>query len=410
MSWRDDLQRGSVNGIDVVFASDEAAYGRRVQLHEYPLRDKPFPEDLGRKARQYSVECFLIGADFNVRRDQLIDELEKPGPINLIHPHYGALRVSLVEPGRIRHSSREGGMCTVSLRFVEDGERELPAVATDTVQRLTQVADAGIADIIDSFETITTEGYPGFVGDSLLGSLNDGLDFLRDVNGKINAAIAPISTIASTIDAIGNNLVTLINTPRTLAGLVAGVVGSIFSNARQVSSALAGFNSVRDQFAAYDPVPNTTPTRIQQGTNQNLVAQLFRGVALIEAARVVTQLSERVLITDNAQSPFDSRDEAESVRDDLLLEMDTEALSGSDDIYRAFVDLQRQWVAHITAHGQTLSRVAGVNVQRALPSLVLTHQLYGAIDLENDIVTRNQIRRPTALPARTNLEYLSLNG
>ncbi len=407
MSWRDQLQPGSYNNVALSFESDEATFGRRTQVHEYPAQDTPFVEDLGRGKRGFRLECFLLGDDFMRRRDALIAELEKPGPGTLVHPYYGSLRVSLAEPGRVGHSSREGGMCTVTLAFVEAGEREFPSVAADTVQQLGSVANLSVESIEQSFSHAVTSGHPGFVFDGLVANLQSGLSALSQLNGQINSGAAPISTVASTIDSLGDNIVSLLQSPRALAGQIAGVIGSIFSNSQQVDDALRGFYSVRDNVNAYDTVPTTTPSRVQQNANQLLAAQLFRGVALVETVRAVSQLSARVSITDNAQSPFGSRDQAETVRDQLLDELDAETLLADDDVYKSLIDVQRRFVSHINAHGQTLSRIAYKSLFAGVPSLVFAHQLYGNIDLELDIVKRNNIRRPAQLPTRQRLEYLS---
>lgn len=418
MSWRDELQPGSYNGVAVAFQGDDASFGRRVKLHEYPLRDIPFAEDLGRKARQFAIECFMVGADFMQRRDALIAELERAGPGTLVHPYYGTLRVTLVEAGRIRHSSREGGMCTISLTFVESGERTFPAVSADTVQQLDSVADAAIHAVnIDFDDIVITHYHPEFVRASLIDNISIGLETLRSVkdrigavNGTINDYLSPVAQLDGVIDGIANNLVTLINTPLTLATEISAVIGSIFSGAQRVADALSNYKAVRDTVAAYNPVPQTTPSRVQQAQNQDAAARLFRAASLIEATRAITNLSQRTAITSNQQSPFDSRNDAEAVRDDLLVEMDNEQLTGSDDVYLAFADLQHKWIAHINAHGQTLQRVAYVALNSGLPSLVFAQQLYGNIDLEFDIVSRNRARRPALLDTTLPLEYLNPNS
>ncbi|MEN4843378.1 DNA circularization N-terminal domain-containing protein, partial [Pantoea agglomerans] len=79
MSWNDNLQDASLRGIAFKVDSDEATFGRRVQVHEYPNRDKPWAEDLGRATRRFSVQAYLIGDDFFEQRNRLIEAIEKPG-------------------------------------------------------------------------------------------------------------------------------------------------------------------------------------------------------------------------------------------------------------------------------------------------------------------------------------------
>ncbi|WP_431355959.1 DNA circularization N-terminal domain-containing protein, partial [Algimonas porphyrae] len=51
MSWRDQLEKASFRGVPFHVSRSGGEVGRRVQLTEYPLRDRPYAEDLGRKAR-----------------------------------------------------------------------------------------------------------------------------------------------------------------------------------------------------------------------------------------------------------------------------------------------------------------------------------------------------------------------
>ena len=51
-SWREDLRPASFRGVPFLVDESHVVIGRRVVLHEYPLRDKPYAEDLG-KNREY---------------------------------------------------------------------------------------------------------------------------------------------------------------------------------------------------------------------------------------------------------------------------------------------------------------------------------------------------------------------
>ena len=42
MSWRDRLQKGRFRGAAFLIESHDAGGGRRLALHEFPLRDEPY--------------------------------------------------------------------------------------------------------------------------------------------------------------------------------------------------------------------------------------------------------------------------------------------------------------------------------------------------------------------------------
>src|SRR5436305_959267 len=58
--WIDSLQQASFRGIPFGVLSGAGRFGRRLALHEYPNRDKPWPEDMGRATRRIALTGFLI--------------------------------------------------------------------------------------------------------------------------------------------------------------------------------------------------------------------------------------------------------------------------------------------------------------------------------------------------------------
>ena len=77
--WRDRYRKGSFRGAAFVTTRGEFAGGRRTVVHEFPGRDEPVNEDMGRRARRFTIECHCIGADYMTARDALLDALEKGG-------------------------------------------------------------------------------------------------------------------------------------------------------------------------------------------------------------------------------------------------------------------------------------------------------------------------------------------
>ncbi|WP_270796216.1 DNA circularization N-terminal domain-containing protein [Aeromonas sp. QDB11] len=84
MSRTDRLQPASFRGVAFKVDSDDLQVGRRTVLHEYPGRDTPSVEDLGRETREYAISAYLIGHDFIAERDRLIEALEQAGPGDLV--------------------------------------------------------------------------------------------------------------------------------------------------------------------------------------------------------------------------------------------------------------------------------------------------------------------------------------
>ena len=79
MAWRDQLRTASFRGATFFYRDAGADLGRRQQRHEYPGRDLAWHEDLGRKTREFSIRGYVLGADYMVDRDRLIEAIETLG-------------------------------------------------------------------------------------------------------------------------------------------------------------------------------------------------------------------------------------------------------------------------------------------------------------------------------------------
>jgi prophage DNA circulation protein len=98
--------------------------GRRIVLHEFPKRDVPYAEDMGRKARTFPVTGYVIGPTYVVQRELLEAALEAEGPGLLILPTL-LQRDSImcqVRDYTVRETRQAGGMAEFDMQFVEAGE------------------------------------------------------------------------------------------------------------------------------------------------------------------------------------------------------------------------------------------------------------------------------------------------
>ncbi|EAB2906670.1 phage major capsid protein [Salmonella enterica] len=180
-------------GMLVSVEDDESTFGRRVQVHEYPNRDKPWTEDLGRATRRLTINAYLVGDDYADRRDRLISAIETAGPGTLVHPQYGEMQGSIDGQVRITHSSTEGRMCRVSFQFVESGELSFPVAGMATAKRL-ETSGGLFDDAIDSmFSTFSLSGISDFIQNDVIADaasmLGDVADAFRMVDSGVSAAM-----------------------------------------------------------------------------------------------------------------------------------------------------------------------------------------------------------------------------
>ena len=131
MSIRSEqLLPASFRGVPFEVTSGSLRAGRRTVVHEYPQRDKPYVEDLGKATRQITIEAFVVGDDYIARGTALLAEIEKPGSGALIHPWLGEMTVTVTSVSELKFDT---GLGTAYLTFVatEAGDLEFPATGAN---------------------------------------------------------------------------------------------------------------------------------------------------------------------------------------------------------------------------------------------------------------------------------------
>lgn len=147
-SWQDNLRPASFRGIPFFVEAAGIDGGRKTVRHEYPFRDVSFVEDMGRRARDFPVEAYVLGADYFTDRDALWEALERgpsfigPATGELVHPYYGTLQV-VVDTFHVRENVREGGIARFSIVFRESAIK--PAAPARGIVFLNPLADLATA-------------------------------------------------------------------------------------------------------------------------------------------------------------------------------------------------------------------------------------------------------------------------
>src|SRR5215472_18763971 len=129
---------GSFRGARFRVDSYSTEIGRRADVREYPLRNIPQAEDLGRKARRFQFTAYVLGDGWEFARDELLNACEADGPGLLVHPFHGEHEV-VCESCTVSES-RVGGVryCAFELGFVEAGEYDSPNYEPNFAHQLLQ--------------------------------------------------------------------------------------------------------------------------------------------------------------------------------------------------------------------------------------------------------------------------------
>lgn len=397
MSWRDRLREASFRGVRFHVLSGDVQFGRRTVLHEFPLRDKPFVEDMGRRARLVNVEAVILGPDYMTGRDALIAAAEQPGGGKLVHPTHGELQVTLTEPLRISETTAEGGICRIAMTFVEAGEVLYPSASIDTGTQLTTAADKASSTLGESFaDRFDLDDLPAFARSSALATLTSALDRVQGVVQRIRGLSGGRAVFDALLGDLRSQTASLFHAPATLALRVIALVGQARTLAGSGSAGQRAMLAIAGVGGTLPTIPLITPTRRRQADNQAALVELVDAVVSIEAARAC------------AVTPFVSYEQAIAARDLVLASIDAvRDASPSDALYAALTDLRVTLVRDVAARGADLARQGVYTPAATLPALVLSYALYGDVAHEADLVARNAIAHPGFVPGGLPLTVLA---
>lgn len=393
MTWRDQVAansvsgarlRGSFRGAEFLVRGNDLEFGRRAQTHEYPMRDLPYVEDLGRKARRFQIEVFVAGHSYLAERDALISKIEEPGPGALVHPYYGLLQVSVID-ARVRDSSREGGTATFTLTCIEPGELTFPAATNDTAVKggaaATAASDAAIAAFAKRF---SVGGLPGWAVTAMEAEVANTLSRVTAIVGDVAGAVAAE-----------------IRAPYNMAGLIVGNMQLIATRAGEPLEALRLYRNLFD--LGDIEVSTATATREQYTQSVAALREITQASAVIEACRTASV------------AQFAASDDALRERDVLLDGLDqrmeaTDPVTGEPidgALFSALHALRAATADDLRARGAKLPRVIRYVSPATLPALVVAYQVHGDATRADEIVTRNKVRHPGFVPGGIQLEVLS---
>lgn len=143
--WRDALMPAAFNGAMFHCEVNSREGGRRIVVHQFPKKDLPYAEDMGRHAREFSVRGYCIvfpydtnvplyQRDYRVPRDMLLSQLEAGNPGILQLPTQPP-QVVVCPRFRMTEEEKFGGYCVFDMTFVEYGvgsANNAPGVSTET--------------------------------------------------------------------------------------------------------------------------------------------------------------------------------------------------------------------------------------------------------------------------------------
>jgi prophage DNA circulation protein len=408
MGWREKMGQvalpdgrklvaGSFRGVAFRTVDAEIKVGRRNVVNEYPQRDLPYADDLGRKARRFVVEAYVIGPNYFAERDALIEAFEAPGSGELIHPRYGLRKVALDGEVSIKESPQHGGTARISATFVEDASNTFPTSVENTVSKVEATTNA--AD--EATQTAFAKDF-SVQGPSVLAtqSMNGVKGLTATVKGLLQTAqqvtsVQGLATIVGLTGGVTRNLAELIRTPVALVQSLRSIYAQMV---QELVRPLAAFSELQSVFANNTrsaTVALSGSTLARSLANDTARADLQRRLALSNQARVLTVALANTDVVA-------TRDQAVALRDALVAQIDTE-LEVNDppaDVATALTQMRAAVVRDVAARAEYLAKRAAYTPKAVLPALVLAHRIYQDATRADELVARNGVRHPAFVPTK----------
>ena len=421
----------SFRGVSFWVETSDLSVGRRTVTHQYPQRDEPFTEDLGRAAREYRFSAFVLGDDYIEQAKKLREALEKPGAATLVHPEFGEIQV-VAQPGASMSFSQSMRRANFSLAFVEAGLNAFPTPEGASQQASRAAADQVSEAAADSFEdSLTLDDIEDFVQDALNGDLLDALDIIS------NSEIAKVLDFADRVSDLANDAISLVRGgPKAFATKLMGALGL-----SRLATTVAGWQRVGKSLCALaddlrgdddEPVYSTVKPRSAEviESNRKAVYSLCRQAVLVQAVGVSTLIgtdvdstvaSSSILPDDGedvvdtasgttstasvtssgtaSQTPTISYDEMLEARETIVGRLEEEMLDVEDD--RVFMALREAATAvskDLSSRAEEQARLYDYDAGAVLPSCVTAMELYGDATRAQEIVVRNGVTNPLFCP------------
>lgn len=436
-TYLEQLRPASYRSFPFIALGSEGRFGRRNALHEYPLRDTPWLEDLGRAARRFKVTGFLIGDDVIAQRDILIQLLEIQDSGELVHPTYGRRTVGLMDFSVIERWDK-GRYFELQFDFMESGVRVFPSAANSTSSLVSSALaalglTAAAAFVARALSALAMgAAVVGMAVSTALTWYTTAKDLVGDARNLVSLVFSlpgefgrfagsatvptfskyqgaplqpPATSVTELIQRATVNRAAVSTAAATLASaassLDASSVDTFTGAAQQLAMAVLAATAdpadgmrLLGQLAIFSPAVATTqsPIGAAMAAMQSACGDLFRRAAIAALAQA-----------SSTYQPT-SADDAAQVRSNVTSLIDAEILiagdQGEDQTYESLRALRSSVVQDLNARGAGLASITTVQVKAALPALVLATRLYRDAGRADELVSQGNPIHPAFMPSR----------
>lgn len=407
--WTKTLRLASYRGVKFWVEKDQIETGRRLVIHEFPNKDKPYVEDMGRKTKLVHITGYLLSDNADREADALIAACERGGAAALVLPT-NRLRAHCDTCARDFQKDKLGYVA-FGMDFVLDGSGAGPFQSPGYLGRLIEVKAGEIrAAARGAFlSRYYTLGAAGYVVASAADTIRDFAVAFEAVRAatrqdaeKAPALRALVQDIYDEADALADVGATgdiyvldrYVQTAETQ--LETPVVDRVFDAFEALGKAAEGEDAAAavENFLTYgedfDAISLTTKNRERENANRDALISLVRQAASAAYVLAVTQ------------SDFPDRRAAVQARADIseLLSLELARLTGheSHDVFWRIDELRGLAADYFDQLIADLAPINKIAAGASMPSLFWANYLYGDAMRAPELADRNRVKHPMFMP------------
>jgi prophage DNA circulation protein len=407
--WLKTLWPASYKGTPFFVDRDEEGGGRRIVIHQFPMRDDPYLEDLGEDKRDFEVTAYVASDSADTDAGALVATCATSGAGVLVLPTHGQLTVRCPSFTRNRDKDR-AGYIAFALRFIREGAASSLVTVASLANQVFLAADNLTTASASSFAAnFQVSAQPGYAAPSSGSNLNNPtpVDFVvaAAANGLQDAAstlesVRTTEPVDPTVSSAQRDAIQTIftQTPDLLAdpATVASVPTQLFASARSLGDGLAPATAIRAfdavvNGAATTPAASTFPTANAQAAANNAAAasRVLRLAAL-------TAYSEAV-----ARVPLTDRPSAITLRANVADYFEAEIIdlpASEIALIHAICAIRDSVIEYLSLSILNLAPVITVQANLSMPSLYWAWRLYQDPTRSPELVARNLVMHPSFMP------------
>lgn len=433
-SFFEQLRPASWRGIPFAVLGADTRVGRRNAVHEYPGRDDPWVEDLGRAAREFEFRAFLVGDDVIAQRERLMRAVESGGDGSLVHPTLGVRKVALLEFS-CEERWDKGRYFEISFTFMEQGKRRFPTEIQSTGSGVGSASNrlnissaraflTRILGPLQSGAQVVNQvvGTAAAWSKAAQDTVKDATSLLNLVNslpgsfgrlpgGSPGVLSKPGATVASLIGVAAASRKSVSTASSVLnesaAGLSSSTAIDFASLAQSLGSAVAdAIDHPFDALRALSRLASYAPKTLVDASSNGLAMS----TALSASGDLYRRASLAALASASAAYVPESSDQAIAARSIVLDAFDSEILiagnQGEDQVYADLKALRAACALDLNSRGANLPNMVEVSSSSPVPSLVLAQRQYRDSSRADELVSEANPIHPAFMPT----QFLALSS